>query len=88
MWIVREVKAGLRVRGAPRGIDPERADLPVRRNGPHQKEDQDQPTEEQQKADLPAPATSPGAGRGLNGIAGLLRSHRQGDGVQRDAHLS
>jgi len=45
--IVREVQAGFRVRGVPRGIDPERTDLPVGGNRPHQEEDQDQPAEEE-----------------------------------------
>jgi hypothetical protein len=86
--IVREVQAGLRVRGVPGGVDPERTDLPVGGNRSHQEENRDQPGEEEQKAGLPAPAAVPFAARGVNLIAGLLRLYGERDGIKHDAHLN
>ena len=45
MRVVGEIEAGFRVGGAAAGIDPEGTNLPVRRYGPHEEEDRDQPGE-------------------------------------------
>jgi hypothetical protein len=52
--VVREIEAGLCIAAAPAGVDPERADLPVGRNRPHQEKDQHQAGEEEDEADWPA----------------------------------
>lgn len=56
MRVVREVEAR-RVPGAPRGVDPERADLPIAGNRAHQEENNDQPGGEQPESEPAAPAT-------------------------------
>lgn len=56
MRIIREIEAR-RIARAPTDVDPERADLPIARNRPHQEEDRDQSREEEQESELPAPAT-------------------------------
>lgn len=56
MRIIREIEAR-RVARAPTDIDPERTDFPIGGNRPHQEENRDQPSEEQQESEPPAPAT-------------------------------
>lgn len=56
MRIVREVEARVGSGGTATGIDPERTDLPVGRNGADQEEDQDQAEKEQEESKPPAPA--------------------------------
>jgi hypothetical protein len=53
VWVVGEVEAGLRVRGAATGIDAERTDFPIRWDGAHQEEEDDQAKEEQEESELP-----------------------------------
>lgn len=84
MGVVGVIEAGLRVSGAANRIDLERADLPVRRNGPHQEEDGDQAEEEQQEADLATPA--PVILFVLSRAQRRIRIHRH-DGADRDEGL-
>ena len=56
MRVVREVEAR-RVPSAPRGVDPERTDLPIAGNRAHQEENHDQPGGEQPESEPAPPAT-------------------------------
>ena len=67
MRVIGEIEARRRVRGAAAHIDAERADLPVRRDGPDEKEDQDQRAKEQQEPELPSTPPS---------VAGVANWHR------------
>lgn len=57
MRVIREVDARGRVGGASAGIDAERTDFPVGRDGANQEEGKDQGPEEQEKTEAPAAAT-------------------------------
>jgi hypothetical protein len=82
MRIIGEIEAR-RVASAATDVDPERTDLPVAWNRAHQEEDHDQPGEEQQESELPAPATvrlAARVGREANRCCGYHGFRRAADG--------
>lgn len=84
MRVVREVETRFGVRGTPADIEPEGTNFPVRGNRSHHEEGQDQPGEEQQETNPPAPAAVCFVIREPHAVERPLGLHRHGSTLGHD----
>jgi hypothetical protein len=87
--VIGEIEACRRVGGIAADVDAERANLPVWRDRPHEKEDQGQRAKEQKESELPAAAPFVGrvAHRHGHVFCGRLRIDQATTAGRNQRHL-